>query len=236
MVTLAEIEVFHSRPVAPTRRVALGKTDLSCDPPPGLGGLLIAGIVARFVPSIEPELQLDLPTLMRQIERGSRISQPRLRHRFQRDVIGLSKSRHVLVGEGDEVRFEFAGEGTPEQQVLGALYAITHLSPVLRTPVMDAVRRALRWEGALGPAFVAAVMGRGHTTSWSASSIADPLDWARHVLGMPGAAGVERAEIQRRFRAQLRAAHPDSGGDREMAARRIAELSEARRILLRAVN
>jgi curved DNA-binding protein CbpA len=38
--------------------------------------------------------------------------------------------------------------------------------------------------------------------------------------------------VQRRFRDLVRAAHPDHGGDRGVAAARLAELSEARRILL----
>jgi hypothetical protein len=41
-----------------------------------------------------------------------------------------------------------------------------------------------------------------------------------------------RQEVQRRFRELLRDAHPDHGGDAMAAATRIAELSEARRILL----
>jgi hypothetical protein len=38
--------------------------------------------------------------------------------------------------------------------------------------------------------------------------------------------------VQRRFRAALRDAHPDHGGVVDDAAQRIADLSEARRILL----
>jgi len=45
-VILAELEIWHSRPIAPTRRVAIGDQDLPCDPPPGYGGILLAGIVA----------------------------------------------------------------------------------------------------------------------------------------------------------------------------------------------
>ena len=37
MVVLAEIEIFHSRPVAPTRRVALGHRELPVEPAPGFG-------------------------------------------------------------------------------------------------------------------------------------------------------------------------------------------------------
>ena len=41
-----------------------------------------------------------------------------------------------------------------------------------------------------------------------------------------------RRDIQRRFRALVRDAHPDHGADSEDAAARIADLTEARRILL----
>ena len=46
---LAELEVWHSRPTTPTRRVALGHLVLPTDPAPGFGGLLLgAVIVYRF--------------------------------------------------------------------------------------------------------------------------------------------------------------------------------------------
>jgi curved DNA-binding protein CbpA len=43
---------------------------------------------------------------------------------------------------------------------------------------------------------------------------------------------IERDEVQRRFRRLVRAAHPDHGAASLGAAERIAELTEARRILL----
>ncbi len=43
---LAELEVFHSRPIAPTRRVAIGVAVLPTAPPPGFGGL----------PAVAPEM------------------------------------------------------------------------------------------------------------------------------------------------------------------------------------
>jgi curved DNA-binding protein CbpA len=42
----------------------------------------------------------------------------------------------------------------------------------------------------------------------------------------------DRSEVQQRFRDLLREAHPDHGGAHDDAAHRIAELAEARRILL----
>ena len=48
---LAELEVRHSRAIAPTRRVALGELYLPVDPAPGFGGLLLAGIVGAWFTS-----------------------------------------------------------------------------------------------------------------------------------------------------------------------------------------
>ena len=51
---LAELEVWHSRPVTPTRRIALGNLVLPVDPVPGFGGLLIGAIVAAHLPALDP--------------------------------------------------------------------------------------------------------------------------------------------------------------------------------------
>jgi hypothetical protein len=76
-VILAELEVFHSRPIAPTRRVALGRTRLPCDPAPGFGGILLGGIVAGHIDQLDPDLFDDLHRLTLQLEAGMRIPQPR---------------------------------------------------------------------------------------------------------------------------------------------------------------
>src|SRR5690606_9268504 len=54
-VILAELEVFHSRAIAPTRRVALGGRDLPVTPAPGFGGILLGGVVAAYVPGLDPD-------------------------------------------------------------------------------------------------------------------------------------------------------------------------------------
>src|SRR5688500_8006208 len=104
---VAELEVWNSRPVAPTRRVALGHMSLPVDPPPGFGGVLLGGIVARYAPDIDPELLPDLTKLTVQLENDLRIPQPRLRYRLQRDRVGLQRSTHRLHGEGDVLAFSF---------------------------------------------------------------------------------------------------------------------------------
>ena len=66
------------------------------------------------------------------------------------------------------------------------------------------------------------------------------MQWAIGVLGLADREQSEvlhvpdRDAVQRQFREMLRAAHPDHGGSTDAAAGRIAELTEARRILLEA--
>jgi curved DNA-binding protein CbpA len=52
------------------------------------------------------------------------------------------------------------------------------------------------------------------------------------VLGLRAGMSVARDDVNRRFRRMLRDAHPDSGGAAGAAAARIAELTEARALLL----
>src|SRR5215471_12916674 len=115
---LAELEVRHSRAVAPTRRVALGSLWLPTDPPPGYGGILLGGIVAAHIDDLPPEERDDFLALTDELEAGKRIPQPRLRHRYQTDVVGLERTRHALVGTDDDMRFELAGHGRPAPQLL----------------------------------------------------------------------------------------------------------------------
>ena len=95
---LAELEIRHSRAIAPTRRVALGSHWLPTEPAPGYGGILLGGIVAAHLADVDLELREEYLTLVDDLEAGRRISQPRLRHRFQTDVVGLDRSRHKLTG------------------------------------------------------------------------------------------------------------------------------------------
>jgi curved DNA-binding protein CbpA len=56
------------------------------------------------------------------------------------------------------------------------------------------------------------------------------------VLGFTAGSDLGRDDVQRRFRRLLRLAHPDHGAESVGAADRIAELSEARALLLDAVS
>ena len=226
---LAELEVFHTRPAVPTRRVALGHLVLPVDPAPGFGGLLLGAVVAQHVTGIDPDLRPDIVRLIRQIERSERIVQPRLRHRFQVDRHGLAVSRHRMVGEDDDVEFEFGTTGSDLAQVLGAVYAVERLDLPSRRVVAPVLEKATRWRGPIGPALVAHLAGSNST---ALASLADPMGWAREVLGFPAdAGGLSRREITKQYRRRMRAVHPDHGGAAHDASKAILDLNEARRIL-----
>lgn len=234
---LAEFEAYLSRPIAPTRRIALGSAMLPVDPPPGFGGVLLGGVVARFASRLDEETIEEVTWLASELRDGRRIPQPRLRHRRQVDRIGLQRTRYRLIGSGETMRFHFDEErGTAAQHVLCAVYAAGELPPAQRPGVFEAISRGLRWRGGLGAPLIAHLSGRGVVSE--VSMVGDPIGWALRVLAlhdtdadMP-AGRPSRHRVQRAFRDGLRDAHPDHGGADHEAAERIAQLSEARRILL----
>lgn len=232
---LAELEIHHSRPIAPTRRIALGMRNLPVDPAPGAGGLLLAAIVARTAPLVEAELRESLVHLIDDLDRGARIPQPRARHRFQSDRVGLLRSTHRLIADGNHLSFDFDDEyGKPVQQALGAIYAAGSLPPEARAVVFDAIRSGLVWGRPVDAAFINAVMGGQTATLDELRSWNDPVSWALEVFELESTdnGAPSKRVVQRRFRSLLRDAHPDHGAETVGAADRIAELNEARRILL----
>lgn len=228
---LAELEILHSRPVAPTRRVAIGSTTLPTAPAPGYGGILLAGIAAAFVSAIDPDLLGDLHRLTHQLQAGQRIPQPRLRHRFQDDKVGLNSHRHRLLGDGEQLRFEFDEKGNAPPYVLGAVYSAGRLPVDERQSVFELIRRGLLWRGDVGPELVAYLAGTGSTRRWALVGGLESVAWALDVFGLDNA-GADTGDVQRRFRELLRQAHPDHGGATGGAADRINDLTTARQILL----
>lgn len=227
---LAELEIWHSRPITPTRRIALGNLILPVDPGPGFGGLLLGAVMSAHIADIDDELVPDVHRLITQIKNDDRIVQPRLRHRYQIDRHGLSRSVHRLNGQGDELEFRFQSIGTPLQQVLGSVYALERLALDTRNQLADLLHKAMTWRGPIGPSFISFLVGSGAT---SMSAVADPRAWALDILGFPpGTIKPSKKEIQVRFRETLRQVHPDHGGTQKTAAHSISELGEARRVLL----
>ena len=226
---LAELEIFHSRPVQPTRRIALGHLVLPVDPAPGFGGLLLGAVVARHLEGVAEDLVPDVHRLISQIESGARIVQPRLRHRFQVDQHGLATSTHRLIGNGDDISFEFGTNGSDLAQVLGAIYAVERLAVEHRRRIAPVLQKAARWRGPIGAAMIAHLAG-SHSTALEA--LADPRSWAMQVLGFDlDEKRPSKRDVTRAFRARMRQVHPDHGGAELDAAKAMSDLAEARRIL-----
>ena len=237
---LAELEIFHSRPIAPTRRIAIGRAWLPGSEDgtgPGFGGLLLGGVCARFGPQLSGDLLGEVVQLVHELGQSRPVAQPRLRHRLQQDRVGLTRSRQRLYGSrpgsADQLSCEFdSSRATPSQLVLGAAYAAGLAAPLLRHEALRAVRRGLSWRGEVGPALFAYLLS-GQSAPRPARAIADPVGWALETLGLDREIEMPaEAAVRRGFREALRAAHPDLGAAETEAADRIAELSEARRILL----
>ena len=237
MEGLAELHIHHSRPFAPTRRIALGTSRLPVDPAPGPGGVLLGGIVAHHRQDLDEDAYESFLKLTMQVQEGQRIVQPRLRHRYQLDRHGLTRSRARLRRDGDGLAIDFDEHGTGLQLMLGAVYAAGELPAAARRTVMDAIRKGLRWTGRLDRSLFAHLSGLDSGRDWSVDVYEDPVQWALQTLGISvetngSVHAPERRLIQRRFRDLLRDAHPDHGGATDDAAHRINDLTEARRILL----
>ena len=155
---------------------------LPVEPAPGFGGLLLGAVVAQHIVGVVDDLVPDVRRLIDEVGRGERIVQPRLRHRYQVDRHGLSHSRHRLVGEGDEIEFDFGATGSDLAQVLGAIYATERLDTTSRSLVAPVLRKATRWRGPIGPALIAYL---GGSQAHELSLLADPMAWALAVLGFP---------------------------------------------------
>jgi len=210
---------------------------LPTDESPGFGALLLGAIVARYSQLIDPELLEELEILSYQVEQGQRIPQPRLRHRFQKDRIGLTRSVHQLERLPNKklhLAFDPTNEAPP-QFVLASVYAAGTLDAEKRGDVMKVIRRAIGWQG---PTDNDDLLLRHLSSAFSryalsSSSQADPVAWAMEVLGLDAEGEMpDEKALRKTFRKALANAHPDRGGDADDAADRIAELTEARRILL----
>ena len=86
---LAELEIYHSRTNAPTRRVALGYTYLPLKNGTGQGAVLLSGIIARFMPEIDQDFHDDYKKLLYQLHQsakqigGENLAEERLKPRIR---------------------------------------------------------------------------------------------------------------------------------------------------------
>lgn len=246
---LAELNIRHTRRHMPTRRVAIDDEYLPTSGP-AFGGVLLGAVIAEHLPGLDEE-QLDaLDRLVEVARRGLSVPRIALRYRLQRDTHGLDRSRHRIVSadvEQGSTRpvLELDRHGPAAPQVIGAIMAAAGLPPSGRAVAFRFVDAAVTRPGVLPEGLEIRRMYEGlpgvrppapGTASPSGrdawQGIPSDRRWAMEVLGLHAGLAIERDDVQRRFRRLVRLAHPDHGAGSVGAAERIAELAEARELLL----
>jgi hypothetical protein len=217
---------------------------------PAHGAALLSAVVAANLPDMHDEQIELLPRLLDDARVDLAIPRIALWYRLQTDTHGLDRSRHRILGEDGRIVVELDTHGAATPQVLGAVLAVATLPPTPRTAGLSAIRTVLdgRWPG-LAPDVVV------RRLDWMALHHRPPMPgvhwkhgrppeeemwdgvpaerrWAMEVLGLHADMPVEREDVNRRYRRLLRDAHPDHGAAPKGAAERIAELTEARSLLL----
>ncbi len=246
---LAELNIRHTRRHMPTRRVALGDVYL---PTSGAayGAVLLGAVVSEFIGLVDEEERELVPRLIEDARDGLSVPRIALRYRLQTDTHGLDRSRHRIVDEpsmldgSSRAVLELDAHGRADPQVIGAVMAAASLPSSARTIALQAVSAALRrprlpeglgvrrlHEGVPGIAPFAPGTGPiAARDEWA--GVPSDRRWAMEVLGLRADAVVARADVMARFRRLVRLAHPDQGGSQDGAAERLAELAEARELLL----
>jgi hypothetical protein len=254
-VLLAELNVRHTRRHMPTRRVALDDGYL---PTSGsaFGGVLLGAVIAEHVAGLDEEQMDALHRLVDAARDGLTVPRIALRYRLQTDTHGLDLSRHRIISAdvqagGIRPVLELDRHGPPAPQVIGALMASAALPPSGRRIAFRFVDAAVARPGVLPEALDVRRMFEGlpglrpFPPGARAPVVADADEWrgvpserrwAMEVLGLRSGMPVVRDDVQQRFRRLVRLAHPDHGGGSAGAAERIAELADARELLLGLVD
>jgi hypothetical protein len=254
-VLLAELNIRHTRRHMPTRRVAVDHGYLPTSGP-AFGGVLIGAVIAECVPCLDEEQTDALDRLINVARRGLTVPRIALRYRLQRDTHGLDLSRHRITSANVERGslhpiLELDLHGPPAPQVIGALMAASQLPSSGRSVAFRFVDAAVARPGVLPEGLEVRRRyqglpglrppGPGATTTIGAEpddwgGIPSERRWAMEVLGLHAGHTIERDDVQRRFRRLIRLAHPDHGGESAGAAERMAELAEARELLLTVIE
>jgi hypothetical protein len=249
-VLLAELNIWHTRRHMPTRRIALGDAYLPMSGP-GWGAVLLGAVVAEHLDDLDEEQRELLPRLVDDAHAGLAVPRIALRYRLQTDTHGLDRSRHRIVSEvgvagGATLVLEIDRHGAPAPQIIGAVMAAAGLPPTPRRAALRAVevaidrpelpeglvvRRLLEGVPGLQP-FAPPMADANGVDAERWRAVPAERRWAMEVLGLRADMTVERRDVQARFRRLVRLAHPDHGAARDGAAERLAELSDARELLL----
>jgi hypothetical protein len=261
-VLLAELNIRHTRRHMPTRRVAVDDGYLPTNGAAFGGVLIGAVVAEHIgglddeqydaldrlvydarngltVPNIALRYRLQTDT------HGLDLS----RHR----IMGADTSSAFGVGAGAGLRpvLELDRHGPAAPQVIGAVMAASWMGPTGRKVALRFVEAAIArpgvmpeglevkrlFEGRPGirpplPGAVPNANGDAPVAGDEWRGVPSERRWAMEVLGLHGNMGIDRDDVQRRFRRLVRLAHPDQGASNSGAAERIAELAEAREALL----
>ena len=249
---LAELNIRHSRRHMPTRRVALGDTYLPTSGP-AFGAVLLASVVAAHLHELDEDQCELLPRLVEDARQGLSVPRIALRYRLQTDTHGLDRSRHRIVSESlasnatpASLVLELDEHGAGPPQLIGAVMAAAALPSTGRRVAFRAVEAAIArpllpeglvvrrlYEGVPGLQPFAPQAGAGGVDLESIwRGVPAERRWAMEVLGLRAGMDVDRNDVQARFRRLVRLAHPDHGAAPGGAAERLAELREARELLL----
>lgn len=255
-MVLAELDIRHTRRHMPTRRVALGMPYISTNAFVH-GAVLLGAVVAQHIEALDAEQADLLPALLRDARDGLSVPRIALRYRLQHDTHGLDRSRHRLLAEHGRFVIELDLHGRPAPQVIGAVMAAAALVATSRRATLRAIESAIARPGVMpepvevrylregvpggrpplpGEWWAGATGATGPATAGDDETVwrGVPAErrWAMEVLGLRPGGAPERGDVQRRFRRLVRLAHPDHGAMSYGAAERIAELAEAREVLL----
>ncbi|MEZ5269168.1 MAG: hypothetical protein R2789_11615 [Microthrixaceae bacterium] len=228
---VADFEAFFSRPVAPTRRIAVGElrfpraaTGRDESARVAAASMLLGGVVASFAPGLDEDDTSELHRLIDNVDSDWRVPQPRLRHRLQKDRVGLKRSINRLVelqpqtqGSAVSLRVQVdRTNGTATQHCLAAVYCAMALDEHLRSRVFRAPARPRMGrdpgEDLLAVLRVASAsgdwLGGGNSAGWGRgangsavpmSVSADPINWALELLGLGGEPEAEGPRVHKRM-------------------------------------
>ncbi len=246
---LAELVVRHTRRFVPTRRVALETAFLPTSGP-AHGTSLIVALFAEHRDDLADDQLEMIDTALSHARRGIDVPSIVARHRLQTDTHGLDRSTHRLLGESGRLVAELDVHGAPMPQLLGALLALGELPSAARADALRALREVMAGRRQLSAAVRVRRLIYGRPVPrpprpgvrWAADAppgatwagVRSDVRWAMQVLELEPDDELSVPALRSRYREQVRAAHPDQGGADDTAAQRLAELNEARRILVTA--
>jgi hypothetical protein len=213
--------------------------------------MLLGAVLSEYVGRLDDEQRELLPLMIHDAASGLAVPRIALRYRLQTDTHGLDRSRHRIVSDASagggaaHLVLELDGHGRGAPQVIGAVMAAAMLGPTGRTLALRALEQLARRprlpdglevrrlaEGVPGLQPFAPGFGPAPVADDEWSGVPAERRWAMEVLGLEPEMVVRGADVHARFRRLVRLAHPDHGAGHEGAAERLAELREARFVLL----